>query len=913
MAQEDTTLNDSKGMWNELLAVDVTLSPIDFDDEFPKRVIKFTKAHRIVQVGRSSKNDTKNLIGRVDNAYFDSPVMSRRHAELLFENGIWVVDKESTHGTLLNHDRLIQRVPAKVRDDDVLTFGCQVVRGEETFPARSFRLSMQSHLAPASPISSTAAKATTPTSTFNVPEETTSDEECNAHSERHRSMMVPHESDESDEESVDASGDRPVMPVAVLDMIDDSPPSMSPGLVVSDTGSRWPLECVSTAVGIPNASTNGFVRRLVAQQDTPMDADTPEPEEDQISDRESPRFLKDDGDSDGGNQSVSDHDGDSEHHSLNVSEEEPERSPKAYNVLDLTTEDEAMSSSESSRASSVEEEDEEDDDDDDDAEEEDEEEDDDDDDEESLFVPMSPVKPGASQIKGEEPPTAAPANQPLAVNRAGDGRFDGSRDHPLVIADDEHDMSTTPGVPRREQDQMEKNPALSISHVLQPADERQQPPSAPAPRPAEPFMGRVPATPTFAPSLRHGRWWPAVPYTSNAYEQPSRSRLEAARRLPPPPRPPYSSDPPWRLFPNPFASASQHVQLSGAMPRPCNRMMFEGQVKALSQHPPPWMHPCALTPAPHAPTRRLDDRASSSLPRPSMPASMSNPLPPNINRMTAEELKQHLARLKPSIDTLMGRKGDAPGRGAFSGMHGTARDRLVMPSLDQGIHGPIPAPDHPMGARAQLLRPQRQTPLAMGLGNLAVNHEGPRSSKSNESEREGGGKKLPDVTSTEHGKETAASNVGAEPSTPISHTRPGAIDLWSSDEQPVRMSLKRKAEDEAEKAGSSQKDGANQMTSIHSAMDDERAKNLPHFSFTGPEPSTNSDIADPSHPIRRTTADVHTEMLSEVPPPRKRVKSSDDWSGGLAHVKSAARMFAGAAIAGVTVFAYLAGSNPDPI
>ncbi len=119
-----------------VLAVDVTLSPVDFADEFPKRVFKLTKSDWTVQIGRSSKNDTKNLASRADNAFVDSPVMSRRHASLFLENGVYVVDNASTHGTLLNDDRLPKEVPMMVKDGDVLTFGCPVARGEGAFSPR---------------------------------------------------------------------------------------------------------------------------------------------------------------------------------------------------------------------------------------------------------------------------------------------------------------------------------------------------------------------------------------------------------------------------------------------------------------------------------------------------------------------------------------------------------------------------------------------------------------------------------------------------------------------------------------------------------------------------------------------------------------------------------------------------------
>lgn len=55
------------------------------------------------------------------------------------------------------------------------------------------------------------------------------------------------------------------------------------------------------------------------------------------------------------------------------------------------------------------------------------------------------------------------------------------------------------------------------------------------------------------------------------------------------------------------------------------------------------------------------------------------------------------------------------------------------------------------------------------------------------------------------------------------------------------------------------------------------------------------------------------QVLASGPPPRKRVRTSEYSTGWVATVKSTAKMVAGAAAAGFSVFAYLAVSNPDPI
>lgn len=49
---------------------------------YPERRIKLDAEHRSVLIGRSSKASTKNLLALPSNAWFDSPVMSRNHAEI---------------------------------------------------------------------------------------------------------------------------------------------------------------------------------------------------------------------------------------------------------------------------------------------------------------------------------------------------------------------------------------------------------------------------------------------------------------------------------------------------------------------------------------------------------------------------------------------------------------------------------------------------------------------------------------------------------------------------------------------------------------------------------------------------------------------------------------------------------------
>jgi hypothetical protein len=49
----------------------------------PQRQITLTEQNPSVRVGRASKVAAKGFIAGSDNAWFDSPVMSREHAELI--------------------------------------------------------------------------------------------------------------------------------------------------------------------------------------------------------------------------------------------------------------------------------------------------------------------------------------------------------------------------------------------------------------------------------------------------------------------------------------------------------------------------------------------------------------------------------------------------------------------------------------------------------------------------------------------------------------------------------------------------------------------------------------------------------------------------------------------------------------
>lgn len=60
----------------------VTLYPLYSPDTFPFRSLTFGSNDDYVDIGRSSKRESKNLIPAHHNAWFDSRVMSREHARI---------------------------------------------------------------------------------------------------------------------------------------------------------------------------------------------------------------------------------------------------------------------------------------------------------------------------------------------------------------------------------------------------------------------------------------------------------------------------------------------------------------------------------------------------------------------------------------------------------------------------------------------------------------------------------------------------------------------------------------------------------------------------------------------------------------------------------------------------------------
>lgn len=76
------------------MLANVTLTALNGNHQPSRRVINLKPKDKPVQIGRASKNSTKGLLGAKDNAWFDSPVMSRNHAQLSLDS----MNNVRTHG-----------------------------------------------------------------------------------------------------------------------------------------------------------------------------------------------------------------------------------------------------------------------------------------------------------------------------------------------------------------------------------------------------------------------------------------------------------------------------------------------------------------------------------------------------------------------------------------------------------------------------------------------------------------------------------------------------------------------------------------------------------------------------------------------------------------------------------------------
>ncbi|KAI1336117.1 hypothetical protein F5Y15DRAFT_219459 [Xylariaceae sp. FL0016] len=111
-----------------------------------ERRIVLTRAVPSIRVGRASKVSSKGFVAAIDNAWFESPVMSREHAMITADfdsdpTTISIKDTKSLHGTYVTakNDHHSERKvdperPENLTDGDTVRFGIDISRSKETFP-----------------------------------------------------------------------------------------------------------------------------------------------------------------------------------------------------------------------------------------------------------------------------------------------------------------------------------------------------------------------------------------------------------------------------------------------------------------------------------------------------------------------------------------------------------------------------------------------------------------------------------------------------------------------------------------------------------------------------------------------------------------------------------------------------------
>lgn len=120
------------------------------------RRIRLDQHNNACPVGRASKVQSKGFVAACDNCWFNSPVMSREHGEIIADldnlvrpflvlyirslrtnhfQTVSVRDFGSLHGTYVNHE--MERIPGRtlheLHDGDEISFGAAILRNGDSY------------------------------------------------------------------------------------------------------------------------------------------------------------------------------------------------------------------------------------------------------------------------------------------------------------------------------------------------------------------------------------------------------------------------------------------------------------------------------------------------------------------------------------------------------------------------------------------------------------------------------------------------------------------------------------------------------------------------------------------------------------------------------------------------------------
>ncbi|KAI1204927.1 uncharacterized protein F4807DRAFT_300534 [Annulohypoxylon truncatum] len=181
------TINNSSPEEDEAVAITLILRPVGLQDSEFKREFILDRQRPSIRIGRASKVPAKGFVAAKNNAWFDSPVMSRQHAELLFDyggtpKGVFIQDIGSLHGTFHTPKdgtgkelRLEQHSLVRLSDGDLLRFGTDIFRAATTFPPCLLEFYMDARIVPQFRVIPSVSQSTN--RVFTIPDDIEDDDE----------------------------------------------------------------------------------------------------------------------------------------------------------------------------------------------------------------------------------------------------------------------------------------------------------------------------------------------------------------------------------------------------------------------------------------------------------------------------------------------------------------------------------------------------------------------------------------------------------------------------------------------------------------------------------------------------------------------------------------------------------------
>lgn len=144
-----------------IVSLHVESAPPGF--QYPLRRIALSTGDRL-RIGRASKVESKGFVAAENNGWFDTPVMSRQHAEITidsevspetpgpvspaladacYQKVINITDTGSLHGTFVNGAIVRKDTCHELVHGDEVNFGVEIYRATESYPPAKIRVGIQ--------------------------------------------------------------------------------------------------------------------------------------------------------------------------------------------------------------------------------------------------------------------------------------------------------------------------------------------------------------------------------------------------------------------------------------------------------------------------------------------------------------------------------------------------------------------------------------------------------------------------------------------------------------------------------------------------------------------------------------------------------------------------------------------------